>query len=65
MSATWEEVGGILRRLRKSRGMTQEQVAKRVGLSRPAISLLENGKRELNGLELAARTATSRIMLPG
>jgi len=34
--------------------MTQEEVAEKVVLSRPAISLVENGKRELNGLELAA-----------
>ena len=40
-------VGKQLRDLRKSRGWKQTEVAKKVGLSRPAISNLEAGKRSL------------------
>ena len=37
--------GGLLRQLRESAGMTQEELAARAGLSSKAVSLLERGER--------------------
>ncbi len=42
-----KSIGKQLRDLRVSRGWKQTEVAKKVGLSRPAISNLEAGKRSL------------------
>ncbi len=38
-----EIVGDRLRSLRRSRGITQQQLAERAGLSRPTVSTLERG----------------------
>ncbi len=37
-----------LQDLRKNMGLSQEQLAKKVGLSRPTITLIEQGKRKLS-----------------
>lgn len=42
-----KNIGKQLRDLRLSRGWRQNEVAEKVGLSRPAISNLEAGKRSL------------------
>lgn len=42
-----------IKKLRKSFGLSQEQFAKKVGLSRVAVSQLEIGKRGLEAVELA------------
>ena len=36
-------IGDRIKKIRKDNGMTMELFAKRIGLSRPAIGLLENG----------------------
>jgi len=36
------EFGEFIRTKRKERGLTQEELAKRVGISRPTLSKLEN-----------------------
>ena len=43
----------ILRNLRKSRGYTQDELAHKLGISKSAVSMYENGKREpgLEGFE--------------
>ena len=41
-----ERLGKFIRQKRKEKGWTQEEFAKRVGLSRQVISNLENGKLE-------------------
>lgn len=41
------QIGKQLRELRRSRGWRQLEVAKKVGLSRSAISNIESGKRSL------------------
>lgn len=40
-----EMLGQELRKARQSRGLTQEEVAARAGLSREYISIIERGKR--------------------
>jgi transcriptional regulator with XRE-family HTH domain len=42
-----------LRDAREASGLSQEEVAKKLGLPRPAISQLENGHRRVEALELA------------
>jgi len=42
-----EKIGKQLKELRLSRGWRQSEVADRVGLSRPAVSNIEAGKRAL------------------
>lgn len=44
-------VGKVLRRLRKEIGLSQEQVATKVGLSQPIISKIEYGDRGLAFIE--------------
>ncbi len=39
-----EKLGKLIRERRKEKGWTQEEFAKKVGLSRQVISNLENGK---------------------
>jgi transcriptional regulator with XRE-family HTH domain len=39
-------IGGTLRRLRIEAGLTQAEVAERVGLSQAAVSYVENGARD-------------------
>jgi transcriptional regulator with XRE-family HTH domain len=41
------EVGLRLQRARKSRGITQEQLAKRVGLPRPSYANIESGRQRI------------------
>ena len=40
----YERLGKLIRESRERRGLTQEDLAKKVGLSRQVISNLENGK---------------------
>lgn len=44
-SATIEYLGLRIRKLRMSKGMSQKQLAYKVGLTKSYISLLETGKR--------------------
>lgn len=49
-----EEVARRLRDAREYLGLSQEQVAKALKLSRPAVTNIENGSREVKALELDA-----------
>lgn len=52
-----EQQGRLVERLREVReylGLSQDFVAKQTGLSRAAISAIENGKRRVEALELNA-----------
>ncbi len=52
MAVTQEELGRRLREAREACGMTQDDVAKHLGVSRPTVTQLENGKRPVSTLEL-------------
>jgi transcriptional regulator with XRE-family HTH domain len=45
-------LGARLREAREYLSLSQEEVAKAVGLTRPAISLVENGQRRVDAIEL-------------
>ncbi|WBY00523.1 helix-turn-helix transcriptional regulator [Ramlibacter tataouinensis] len=49
-----EEIARRLREAREYLGLSQDQVARALNLSRPAITNLENGSREVKALELDA-----------
>lgn len=49
----WAELGERLRRSREYLGLSQSEVAEYMGLSRPAISNMESGRRKVSTFELA------------
>lgn len=52
MTTTYKKIGKKLKRARKSIGLSQEQVARKLELARPTISKIENGERKINSVEL-------------
>lgn len=52
MSDDRKSLGARLRDAREYLGLSQDEVAKAVGLARPAISLIESGQRKVDALEL-------------
>src|SRR6058998_774762 len=52
MAITQQELGRRIRAAREARGMTQDEVAKRLGLSRPTVVQIEAGNRSVSSLEL-------------
>jgi transcriptional regulator with XRE-family HTH domain len=49
----WVELGERLRRSREYLGLSQSEVAEYLGLSRPAITNMEAGRRKVSTFELA------------
>jgi len=49
----WQQIGDRLRRAREYLELKQEEAAEAVGLSRSALSLVENGRRKVHAVELA------------
>jgi len=49
---TKQEIGKRVASLRKKKGLSQEELATRVGLSRPALTQVELGNRSLSALEI-------------
>ncbi len=49
-----QEVASLLRAMREKKGMSQEDVAKMLHISRSAVSQIENAERGVSSLELAA-----------
>jgi len=45
-------IGDHVRRARLSAGLTQQELAERVGISQPYLSYLENGERRFNETSL-------------
>lgn len=52
MPVTQEELGSRLRQAREATGLTQEEVARRLGLSRSSVVQMEQGNRTVSSLEL-------------
>jgi len=52
-SERWREIGERLRVAREYLELKQEEAAEVVGLSRSALSLVENGRRKVDALELS------------
>jgi transcriptional regulator with XRE-family HTH domain len=48
-----QALGKRLRKLREYQGYTQEAVAQALGLMRPSVSMIEEGRRNLTALELS------------
>lgn len=48
----WEAVGERLRNAREYRGYSQEEIANYLGISRSSVSLMENGARKVDSIEL-------------
>lgn len=48
MDALYEEFGTLLRRHRSDAGLTQSQVAERVGLTRTSITNIERGRQHIS-----------------
>lgn len=49
---TWQMVGQRIRQVREQLGLTQDAVAKHLGVTRPVVTNIEQGKRPLNLEEL-------------
>jgi len=49
---TWKQAGQRIREVREQVGLTQEAVAKHLGVTRPVVTNIEQGKRPLNLEEL-------------
>ncbi len=49
----WRRIGDRLRRAREYLELKQEEAAEAIGLSRSALSLVENGRRKVDVVELA------------
>lgn len=54
MRITREELGRRLRLIRQFRGLTQQMVAKAIGINREAVGRIESAERAILGPELAA-----------
>lgn len=49
----WRDIGDRLRRAREYLELKQEEAAEAVGLARSALSLIENGRRKVDAVELS------------
>lgn len=49
----YENLVARLRRARKEAGLSQTQVAAKLGLTQPLVSRLESGQRKIDPIELA------------
>ncbi len=47
----------MLKKLRQQKGLTQEEVANRVGVTKPYIAMLESGARKNPSLDVLKRLA--------
>jgi len=56
-----EQLGRRVRRWRRRRGLTQEQLAIRVGVSRPYIARVEAGRHEVRVTTLARMAKALRV----
>lgn len=59
-------IGGMIRKARLNKGLTQKELAKRVGSKQPSISRVENGKLlpTLTFLTKVADALETKLQLP-
>ncbi|MDP3172955.1 helix-turn-helix domain-containing protein [Phenylobacterium sp.] len=50
----WRDLGERLRKAREYLELTQDEAARVIGISRPSLSQVENGRRKVDAVELAA-----------
>ncbi len=50
---TFKEIGGRIRAFREHNGLSQDSLAKSIGVSRPVLTKIESGNRAINSIELA------------
>ncbi|MEE9270534.1 MAG: type II toxin-antitoxin system antitoxin SocA domain-containing protein [Candidatus Krumholzibacteria bacterium] len=55
------KVGKRIKELRESAGLTQEELAEILGVSRPAVTSIENGSRKVSAEELVKLSRTFRL----
>lgn len=48
----WQELGKRLRDAREYRGYSQQEIANLLDISRSSVSLIENGERKIDSIEL-------------
>lgn len=66
---TFSEIGQRIKVLREKRGLSQEQLAGLIDLSRPVVIKIEGGKKVINSLELrliadALKTTINELTYP-
>lgn len=49
---SFSEIGGRVKSLREQKGLSQEQLAALIDVSRPVVTKIEGGKKAINSLEL-------------
>jgi transcriptional regulator with XRE-family HTH domain len=50
---TKQKLGERIKKLREELGLSQEDIASKLGLPRPSVSQIESGQRDINSIELA------------
>ena len=60
---TQKQIGSRVKAIRKMKGLSQEELAKRIGLSRSSLTQIERGNRSLTVTELHKMAATFSISL--
>jgi len=66
MPMSWRDLGATIRRLREAAGLTQDELARRAGLSRIYVQKLELGEREspsFPALERIARALRATLTI--
>lgn len=63
MAVSYQEIGRRIAGYRNELGLSQEVVAKRMGISRAVLSKIENGQKAINAMELQAACAALGLSL--
>ena len=63
MTLSEKEIGQRIARLRKIKGLSQEELSGKIGISRPSLTQLEQGNRKLDIMELQALAHTLEFSL--